>query len=243
MAKIFRKVRFETISAMISKKYLFYALGEIALIVFGILIALQIDNWNNDRQLKELEIKYLKEMISNLRSDLSDIEFNINFNIDKMKSNFIVATQTRDKLPYHDSLDFHFSNLIGSTRFIPNTSSYDNFKSKGFEIIKNDSLRRSITYLYSVEYNHIMGFEFVDDHKYQYETLVPQVIENVKVNEMWKSAEPINYLDLMKNIKFQNAVLSNIFYREYMISEYKGQKRKVLEVISSIEKYVEEEGE
>ena len=243
MAKIFRKFRFETIGAMISKKYIFYALGEIALIVFGILIALQIDNWNNDRQLKTLELKYLKEMISNLRSDLTDIEYNIDFNVDKMKSNLVIATQTRNKLPYYDSLNFHFSNLIGSTRFIPNTSSYDNFKAKGFEIIKHDSLRRLITYLYSVEYSHIMGFEFVDDHKYQYETLVPQVIENVKVNEMWKSAEPISYQDLLKNIKFQNAIVSNIFYREYMISEYKEQKRIVLEVISAIEKYVEEEGE
>ena len=136
MAKIFRKFRFETIGSMISKKYFAYALGEIALIVFGILIALEIDNWNNARQLKTLEIKYLKEMISNLRSDLKDIEFNIDFNVDKMKSNLAVATETRNKLPYSDSLGFHFSNLIGSTRFVPNTSSYDNFKSKGFKLLK-----------------------------------------------------------------------------------------------------------
>ena len=69
------------------------------------------------------------------------------------------------------------------------------------------------------------------------------MIENVKVNEFWKSAEPINYRDLLNNIKFQNAIVSNIFYRNYMISEYHRQKQNVLEVISDIEKYVEEEGQ
>jgi hypothetical protein len=243
MAKIFRKFRFETIGSILSKKYLAYALGEIALIVIGILIALQIDNWKNDRQLKTLEIKYLKEMISNLRLDLNDIESNIEFNMEKMKSNSVIVNYSKNKLPYNDSLDFHFSNLTGSTRFVPNTSSYDNFKSKGFEIIKNDSLRRLITYLYSVEYNHIIGYEFVDDHQYQYEILLPQVLENVKVNEFWKSATAINYRDLINNVKFQNVIVTNIFYREYMISEYRRQKDQVLELIEAIEKYVEDEDE
>jgi hypothetical protein len=239
MATIFRKLRLATIGAMVSKKYLAYALGEIILIVLGILIALEIDNWNNDRQMKKLEIKYLREMISNLKTDLSDVEFNIGFNIDKMKSNLAVAAYIRNRFPYNDSLNFHFSNLTGSTRFISNSSSFENFKTKGFEIIKNDSLRRSITELYSAYYTHIIGFEVIDDHRYQYEVLLPEVMENVKINEFWKSAEPVNHKALLNNVKFQNAIASNIFYRQYMISQYNEQREKVIALIKAIEEYLE----
>ena len=243
MAPLLRKFRFASLGSMVSKKYLAYAFGEIVLIVFGILIALEINNWNNNRQLKTLELKYLKEMISNLTADLSDIEYNIEFNIEKMKSNLAVSTYTRNRLPYHDSLKFHLANLFGSTRFVSNTSAYENFKSKGFEIIKNDSLRGLITELYSAFYTHITGFEFVDDHRYQYGILMPLLMENTIVNEFWKSAEPINYDDLLNNVEFKNAITSNIFFREYMISQYNEQKSKVLKLIVAIENYLKEEGE
>ena len=52
------------------QKYLFYALGEIALVVIGILIALQFNNWNEERQEKEELNTYLQHINNNLKSDL-----------------------------------------------------------------------------------------------------------------------------------------------------------------------------
>ena len=43
----------------LASRYLLYAIGEIALVVIGILIALQINNWNEDRKEQDLEIEYL----------------------------------------------------------------------------------------------------------------------------------------------------------------------------------------
>ena len=71
MIKFFRKIRYDLMEKNKTGKYLKYAIGEIILVVIGILIALQINNWNEKSKLKNEEIKLLKEMRSALISDLS----------------------------------------------------------------------------------------------------------------------------------------------------------------------------
>ena len=55
MIKFFRKIRQKLLSENKFSKYLIYAVGEIVLVVIGILIALQINNWNEIRQIKKVE--------------------------------------------------------------------------------------------------------------------------------------------------------------------------------------------
>ena len=57
-----------------SGRYLLYAVGEVLLIVVGVIIALQLNNWNEDRINKTLEQNYVERIISDLNHDLEDIE-------------------------------------------------------------------------------------------------------------------------------------------------------------------------
>lgn len=216
------------------RKYLIYAAGEIVLVVIGILIALQINNWNVGNNLKALETKYLKETLTNLQLDLKDIDFNISFNKEKRNSTTIVLDHLKKKLPYKDSLAFHFGNIHGSTRFIPHTSAYESLKSKGIEIIENDGIRKKMTNLYSGVYYNITSFEFEDDHRHQYEILWPQLIKVLKIEELWKEAVPIDYRSLMENIEFQNSLASNIFLRDLMVAKYEVQREEVLQLMRLI---------
>jgi len=59
MFKIFRKIRQKLLSDNKSIKYLLYAIGEILLVVIGILIALQINNSNDYKKQRQKEIVYL----------------------------------------------------------------------------------------------------------------------------------------------------------------------------------------
>ena len=56
-------------------KYFKYAIGEIILVVIGILIALQINNWNENRKQTALEIKHLKELKSDIVETLKDAKY------------------------------------------------------------------------------------------------------------------------------------------------------------------------
>ena len=70
MIKFFRKIRQKLLAKNKFSKYLIYAIGEIVLVVIGILIALQINNWNEQQKTKSNQEKYLTllktEAINNL---------------------------------------------------------------------------------------------------------------------------------------------------------------------------------
>ena len=57
-----------------ARRYLPYALGEIALVVIGILIALQINNWNENRKDRRLEQRYVLQLMSDIQFDLRSYE-------------------------------------------------------------------------------------------------------------------------------------------------------------------------
>ena len=57
MIKFFRHIRKSLLMENKTSKYIKYAIGEIVLVVIGILIALQVNNWNNNQQLEKVQIK------------------------------------------------------------------------------------------------------------------------------------------------------------------------------------------
>ena len=69
MIKLFRKIRQNLLSENKIRKYLFYAVGEIILVVIGILIALQINNWNTDRKNEEIKKSYYVQILQDLEKD------------------------------------------------------------------------------------------------------------------------------------------------------------------------------
>lgn len=75
--KIFRKIRQKLLIQNKFSKYLLYAIGEIILVVIGILIALQINNWNEYQKERTSEQLLLSEIRDNLKYDLNDFENNI----------------------------------------------------------------------------------------------------------------------------------------------------------------------
>ena len=75
MILFFRKFRQKTLNISRFGKYLLYAIGEIILVVIGILIALQINNWNEERKSKIKEYTYLEGIKVDLESDVEYIKY------------------------------------------------------------------------------------------------------------------------------------------------------------------------
>ena len=70
MLTFFRRIRKGLLGNGATSKYLLYAIGEIALVVIGILIALQINNWNEEQKKIETIQVYLQNLADNIRDDL-----------------------------------------------------------------------------------------------------------------------------------------------------------------------------
>lgn len=85
MITLFRRLRYNLMNQHKSSRYLKYAIGEIILVVIGILIALQINNWNEDRKALKAEIKLLSALNNEfklnrnvLKTDIADLDKTIN---------------------------------------------------------------------------------------------------------------------------------------------------------------------
>jgi len=79
MLKFFRTIRKKLIDQGNIQKYLLYAVGEILLVVIGILIALQVNNWNDDRKLVEKRVKLIQSIESDFETNRARLEVTVDF--------------------------------------------------------------------------------------------------------------------------------------------------------------------
>ncbi|QRM89273.1 MULTISPECIES: DUF6090 family protein [unclassified Lacinutrix] len=80
MIKFFRKIRYDLMEKNKTGKYFKYAIGEIILVVIGILIALSINNWNEHRKQQKIEQEYLLSLQSEFNNNLDKINSSIKEN-------------------------------------------------------------------------------------------------------------------------------------------------------------------
>ena len=150
MLRFFRQIRLNLMTHNNSQRYLLYALGEIFLVVIGILIALQVNNWNEDRKNRRYEVMALAEIRKAIIADLEFFENHyLKYRIKQKKE----ADVFFDKIIMNedfdvDSINHHFVWLKYGSTFQYNRGPYEAIKSAGIDRISNDSLRNKITYMY-----------------------------------------------------------------------------------------------
>ncbi len=100
MIKFFRKIRYNLVEKNKTGKYLKYAIGEIILVVFGILIALQINNWNENKKQHFNDIEFLKNLRNEIVLDSLSISNRISFyhRINKDIENTVMMLDTSTAL-------------------------------------------------------------------------------------------------------------------------------------------------
>ncbi len=128
-------------------KYFKYALGEILLVVIGILIALQINNWNEDRKNNYIEQETLLSLKSDLKSALDQLDIKINQNNTYIKNDSIALEliQNKSSIPV-DSLYSLLLTHIFTPTFDPELGTLNEILNTGkMEIIKNKEIRNHIS--------------------------------------------------------------------------------------------------
>ena len=157
MIKFFRKIRYQLLGEGNTGKYLKYAIGEVILVVIGILIALSINNWNESRKAHEFEIKMLKEVRLALIEDKSHFELMVG-NMNQLKNNVdFFIDYIADGNTFTDSI---FSKMFGlniEISILYNRGPYEAIKSSGIDKIAKDSLRNNIIKFYDFEYPNLIS--------------------------------------------------------------------------------------
>jgi hypothetical protein len=175
MINFLRRIRRELINENKTSIYLVYAVGEVVLVVFGILIALQIDNWNEGRKQEVIEIQFLKSIKKDLISDT------IYFNRRIKQSEAIINNHYQYIHNVHeeqkDMKEFkELINLLSwnSEHFVPQNSTFIEILYSGqLSIFKNRQLKEDFISLYNdydiasnhiKEYNEYTAAELTESH-------------------------------------------------------------------------------
>ncbi len=151
MIKFFRKIRQTLLSENKLGKYLLYAIGEIFLVVIGILLALGINNWNQDKKDQKLEEQYYCRLLEDVKQDYKNYNNSIDLLNDKISTNNTLIQKLLDpKMPL-DSISPYILNTIKySIRDVSAiTDAFEDIKSSGnLNIIKDFSIKNKLTSYY-----------------------------------------------------------------------------------------------
>ena len=137
------------------KKYTF----EFLSIFIAVVTAFALNNWNDNRRDDKAESKILSEILNGLKKDIEDVKVNVVGHEMGIRACTFWRGIFTNTASDTDSLKQYYFILTRDFVSVQNTSGYETLKSKGLELIKNDSLRMEIISLYEYDYKTLMKLE------------------------------------------------------------------------------------
>ena len=241
--KFFRKIRLNLLAKQKFSKYLIYALGEIVLVVIGILIALAIDNSNQNRINNDNENIYLLGLEQEFQASKTKLTELIavnqtNYSGSKKILNYMLNTQSAPT-------EGEFSRLLYNTfskdiRFNPNNSLLQEMINSGnLKNLSDPKLRKKLTNWIATledisrqENDLSVQREKVLDMFRTQDTSLRTIFEQTGVNdilELPKSATSLSNLHLLESTTFENNILM------FMLTSYSTEQAHYLPLLDDLD--------
>ena len=208
MIKFFRKIRYDLMEKNKTGKYLKYAVGEIVLVVIGILIALSINNWNEEQK----SIKKGHEILSDIRENVefNTIQFQEDIEITKQVINSIDIVLNNIKVSkiYNDSLGKHLRRVTYWETSRWKSSGYKAIIANGVEIIESKELQEAIIDLYEITYPEIAEYTRLSEGNFP--TILPKWLELIErestdfENYYEHKSRPFDYQEIIDSRMFKS---------------------------------------
>ncbi|SFC30650.1 hypothetical protein SAMN05421780_104190 [Flexibacter flexilis DSM 6793] len=215
---------------------------EFLAIFIGVFAAFALESWNENRKDDFTEIKILSEIHNGLNQDIKDIDVNMQGHRMGQQATSYFGRLILNKKTSNDSLVLNYFVLFRGFISVQNISGYETLKSKGLEIIKNDSLRAEILSLYENDYNSLRKLEesyselaFFKNYYHDFnQVLAPNFTldENGKITGINK---PLKLSESDKKILITNLWMMNA-NRKFMLSGYTEVKEKIVKLQKRIDK-------
>lgn len=214
-------------------------------IFIAVISAFALNNWNDNRRDSQSEEKILKEIKNGLLLDLKDIatnksghEYGIN-TCEKFRK--LINNEAVDQ----SSILRDYTILVRDFTSIMNMSGYESLKSKGLEIVKNDSLRFQIISLYDFEYQIIDKLEEGATEMQSFENYFKPI--NDILYPFMEYDENGRFNGFSKNMKLteleKKEILSYLWRiernRSYKMIKYKDIEEKIELLVDNIDKELE----
>ncbi len=214
------------------KKYSF----EFLSIFIAVISAFALNNWNDNRRERHAEVKILKEINNGLIKDLDDIKLNVMGHEAGVKACKYWRTWASNDTINPDSALHYYFYLTRDFVCIQNSAGYESLKSKGLEIIHDDSLRLGIIALYEFEFNALKLLEEEYQENQFHSTFFHPINDILLPYFEFDEKGNISGIQLSPNLKKQDQkrLLTYLwkiqFNRRFMLSMYKQVEGKIEEM-------------
>lgn len=214
---------------------------EFISVFFAVVFAFSLNNWNDNRKDRNAERKILKEISNGLAKDLDDMKLNELGHQEGIRScKYWRKVVTNDEFS-QDSVQTYYLSLTRDFIIIQNKAGYETLKSKGLELIQNDSLRLEIISLYEYDYESLRKLE---------ESYVEMQYQNNYYKELNRIIAPYFVFDEKGNISslklplelnemdkntFLSYLLKIEFNRNFTLKYYSEVKKKTKKLMQNIE--------
>lgn len=229
MFKFFRRLRVTLINQGKTARYLKYAVGEIILVVIGILIALQINTWNEERKDHQREIKLLTELKTNLLINIENLESDIEGQIKSAAIIDHLMEHLENRRPFHDSLPYLFEMADYAPDVVLSASAFETLKSTGLELIQTDSLRSLIINLFEVDYPTLM-----QETRRLEDQLWPAVVVPMYQKHFRRTKQEQDYINDYNALLEDQEFINMLSFRGNLRKSSTFHKRKAIEKTKSV---------
>lgn len=217
---------------------------EFLSIFIAVIAAFALNNWNENRKNRLIERKILVEIANGLEKDIKDIELNKGGHKFSMAAcnyfgNIIIEKQVSldTLLPYY----FEFTRDYIA---IQNISGYESLKSKGLELIIDDSLRFEIINLYEYDYSVLKKFEEEYQEMQYHKNYFKEINNKIAPNFIFDDNNNLVSIQLPLKISEgeKNILLSYLWKiqanRNFVLREYDKTEEKIIKLRTKIERYL-----
>ena len=235
MLKFFRKIRQNLIGTGDIKRYLLYAIGEITLVMVGILLALQVNNWNQ-KQLEHSTIKEaLSEIAENLAADNSQLKALLQLRIEDYRAQKRIIKAFENNAPMDSTIQQDLGRVIIFREFYSIRNGYDVLKEIGVKKIVNRTLRNSISNYYDRSVPELKE-AYISD-KGEFETvLLPYVRHHFKEWIIGKYGIPHDYQHISQDAYFLTSLKLNLINSQFTVDRIENCLLMTNNLIELIEK-------
>ena len=182
MITFFRRFRQRLLSENKFSKYILYAIGEIILVVIGILIALQINNWNQSRLSEKLETKYYERLLEDVREERGILQATLNYSNQvrfHAKNAISVFENSEDMNP--NPIDNLIDMYQASQLHDPNSaaSTYKELIASGqINLIQNDSFKTALIRYFEIDWDESTVFKLQNKYRENLRGKMPDAIQS-----------------------------------------------------------------
>jgi hypothetical protein len=160
MSPIWNRKRGDSLSSKNIRQYFLYAVGEIVLVVVGILIALQVGKWKEEQKEDYREIEMLVGIRKELLKDTADINLNIRTYQWRVYRDSNLLAHLSEQKELHPNFINNLMNLtLRETRLYSLQSYYRQLQTEGIGLIENQNLRDSISKFYDFDLKGLLRSE------------------------------------------------------------------------------------